>query len=167
MLPNNLADWPAATRRPHRTAAVAAGLVLLGGLIGIGVYQWVIPVDGGPQVNLAPTQVEEAAGGLAALTPEAVGLPNEDAIPIAESASPTPEINVSGLLGNQTESQNWAGYAAGGGGSTAVRARWTIPDLAFNSSPGVDALWVGIGGLRNPARHQPGTDQPVRTVCAD
>jgi hypothetical protein len=167
MLPNNLADWPSAVPRPSTGAArhrhpVAAlvGLILFGGLIGIGFYHWVIPVDVGPNVNPEPTGVAQPAGR-AILTPETTGATSEDGSPIPESRSPTPEINVSGLLGNQTESQNWAGYAAAVGAYTAVSATWTIPNLAFNSSLGIDAAWVGIGGLRSRDLIQAGTQQTV------
>src|SRR5205823_13535675 len=51
MLPTNLADWPSAGGRPiacaaRRQRSMGAGLfglALLGGLIGIAFYHWVIP----------------------------------------------------------------------------------------------------------------------------
>ena len=168
MLPNNLADWPStagqpttrATRRRGRTAAGLAMLTLVGGLIGMGFYRWVIPAEIGSNVNPVPTYVVQPSSG-AIPTLEAAAPTPEDGAPIPEVASPTPDINVSALLGNQTESQNWAGYAATAGGYTAVSATWTVPDLALGSASGSDAAWVGIGGVRSRDLIQAGTLQTV------
>src|SRR5205823_11050596 len=110
-------------------------------------YQWVIP-DVGTNVSPPATEVVQPPAG-ANLPQDSEAATNDDPTQSPEAASPTPEINVSGLLGNQVESQNWAGYAATGGAYTGVSAAWTIPDIAFISSPGVDAAWVGIGGVRS------------------
>src|SRR5207248_2240361 len=150
-----LAEWPSsggrpvtrATRRQRQTGAGLFGLVVLGGLIGIAFYHSVMP-DVGTKVNPPTTDLAQPPGRVI-LQPDADDPTDEDRTPIPEAASPTPEINVSGLLGNQAESQNWAGYAATAGAYTGVSATWTIPDVALISSRGVDAVWVGVGGLRS------------------
>jgi peptidase A4-like protein len=173
MLPNNLADWPSradrpaarATRQRRRTYAVVCGLMLVGGLIGLGLFNWLIPVA--VRANVSPTaiSVAEPAGGAISTSPVPGPTP-EDGTPtlLAESVSPTPNIDISGLLGNQTESQNWAGYAATTGGYTAVSAMWTIPDRALNSVPGIDAAWIGVGGIRSRDLIQAGTQQTVSSA---
>ncbi|MCA1645246.1 MAG: hypothetical protein LC797_07165, partial [Chloroflexi bacterium] len=72
-----------------------------------------------------------------------------------------PASIVTGLLGKQDESQNWAGYAATGGGYTSVSATWTVPDIGLASPAGIDAAWVGIGGVRSRDLIQAGTQRTV------
>jgi Peptidase A4 family len=173
MLPNNLADWPSradrsgarATRQRRHTGAVVSGLVLVGGLLGVGLFHSLIPVALRPDVS--PTAIPVAEPPAGAISTSAVPGPTpEDGTltALAESVSPTPDINISRLLGNQTESQNWAGYAATARGYTAVSATWTIPDRAPNSVPGTDAAWVGIGGIRSRDLIQAGTQQTVSSA---
>jgi hypothetical protein len=61
----------------------------------------------------------------------------------------------------QSTSHNWSGYAATGGTYTAVTGTWTIPDFSADGPPGVDAAWVGIGGVRSRDLIQAGTQQTV------
>jgi hypothetical protein len=84
----------------------------------------------------------------------------------ASSPSPSvdpnaPELVVTGMLGNQPESQNWAGYAATEGSYTGVSATWTVPDIGLASPAGIDAAWVGIGGMRSRDLIQAGTQRTV------
>jgi Peptidase A4 family len=173
MLPNNLADGPSrsdrpaarATRHRRRTDAVVSGLTLLGVLLGVGLFHWLSPVALRP--NVSPTTMSVAEPPAGAISTSAVPDPTPQdgtPIPLAESVSPTPDINISRLLGNQTESQNWAGYAATAGSYTAVSATWTIPDRALNSVPGIDAAWIGIGGIRSRDLIQAGTQQTVSSA---
>jgi hypothetical protein len=69
---------------------------------------------------------------------------------------------VPGVPDNQNTSHNWSGYAATGGSYTAVNGTWTIPQ--FNGTEpvfGVDASWVGIGGVRSRDLIQAGTQQTI------
>ncbi len=76
-------------------------------------------------------------------------------------ASTPPQVQPIPLPGNQSTSHNWSGYAATGGTYTAVTGTWTVPDFTPNGNAGVDAAWVGIGGLRSTDLIQAGTQQTV------
>ncbi len=153
MLPNNLADWPQRPRRVSGSVGLVgrvALLLVLGGLVGFGVYRLGVGFDepsSPPPPSLATTPLDDAAPpDVATSTPE---------------DSSAPALVVTGLLGNQAESQNWSGYAATEGRYTAVRATWTVPDIGLGSPAGVDAAWVGIGGVRSPDLIQAGTQRTV------
>jgi ketosteroid isomerase-like protein len=84
--------------------------------------------------------------------------------PQAPSASPaaSPPSSPSGTTPPSSDlsvSHNWAGYAATGGGYTAVSGTWTVPDFAADSPQGVDATWVGIGGVNTHDLIQAGTQE--------
>jgi hypothetical protein len=66
-----------------------------------------------------------------------------------------------GLPDNPEVSHNWAGYAATGGVFTAVSASWTVPQASGSKAFGVDATWVGIGGVDSRDLIQAGTQQTV------
>jgi Peptidase A4 family len=148
LLPNNLDDfpsvgvegWPASglarARRRGVVALTLAALGVIGALLGVVAYRWIVAVD-------------ETAG------------PPAPALATSPDAVPPAELIVTGLFGNRAESQNWSGYAATAGGYTAVSGAWTIPDLVLNSPPGTDAAWVGIGGVHSGDLIQAGT---LRTV---
>jgi len=85
-----------------------------------------------------------------------------------ETLSPSPAVDpnapplvVTDMLGNQSESQNWAGYAAIEGSYTSVSATWTVPDIGLASAAGIDAAWVGIGGVTGTDLIQAGTQATV------
>jgi hypothetical protein len=61
----------------------------------------------------------------------------------------------------QNTSHNWSGYAATGGSYTTVAGTWTVPQFAANGPAGIDAAWVGIGGVRSRDLIQAGTQQTV------
>ena len=61
----------------------------------------------------------------------------------------------------QNTSHNWSGYAATGGAYTAVSGTWTVPQFNSDSAAGIDAAWVGIGGVRSRDLIQAGTQQSV------
>jgi Peptidase A4 family len=62
---------------------------------------------------------------------------------------------------NQNTSHNWSGYAATGGGYTEVTGTWTVPQFSPDGPAGIDAAWVGIGGVRSRDLIQAGTQQSV------
>lgn len=57
-------------------------------------------------------------------------------------------------------SANWAGYAATGGTYTSVTGTWKINEPKTGTD-GVDATWVGIGGVRSHDLIQAGTEATV------
>jgi hypothetical protein len=58
-------------------------------------------------------------------------------------------------------SHNWSGYAATGGRFTAVSGTWTVPEFTPTGTFGIDAAWVGIGGVHSRDLIQAGTEQTV------
>lgn len=54
-------------------------------------------------------------------------------------------------------SRNWSGYIATDGTFTGVSATWTVPKIK-NDIVGIDATWVGIGGVENQDLIQAGTE---------
>ena len=76
-------------------------------------------------------------------------------------ASTPPQTQPFPFPDNQNTSHNWSGYAATGGTYTAVSATWSVPEFSASSSAGVDATWVGIGGVRSNDLIQAGTQQTV------
>jgi len=73
--------------------------------------------------------------------------------------SPFPVIP--GVPNDQNSSHNWSGYAATGGRYTAVSGTWTVPAFSPDGSFGIDAAWVGVGGVRSRDLIQAGTEQTV------
>jgi ketosteroid isomerase-like protein len=59
------------------------------------------------------------------------------------------------------DSLNWSGYAATSGTFTGVSGTWTVPPFSPDSTPGIDATWVGIGGANSNDLIQAGTDEEV------
>lgn len=64
-------------------------------------------------------------------------------------------VNISSQSG---VSRNWAGFSATGGDYTGVSGSWIIPISPAND-PGVDATWVGIGGVDSHDLIQAGTQR--------
>jgi hypothetical protein len=83
--------------------------------------------------------------------------------PTTASAPPPqrPVPSNPGIPDNQNTSHNWSGYAATGGNYTAVTGTWTVPEFKADGSFGIDAAWVGIGGVRSRDLIQAGTSQTV------
>lgn len=166
MLPNNLADFPRgkslrdpgkpwresnapSPRIVGRLATTLLLLVLVGSAIGFGAYRLAVGLEeGSPPPPSLPTPAQDE------VTPTDVAL-SSPADPAGQ------ELVVTGLLGNQGQSQNWSGYAATEGGYTGVTATWTVPDIGLASPVGMDAAWVGIGGVRTPDLIQAGTQRTV------
>ncbi len=65
-----------------------------------------------------------------------------------------------------TTSANWAGYAATGGRFTSVTGTWTVSDPK-TTTDGVDATWVGIGGVTSHDLIQAGTETTVSGGSAE
>jgi hypothetical protein len=156
VLPNNLADFPsqppwlessdAGRRRRRRAAARAALVLVLGVLVAAAAYRWVVVDDLVDQLPLASPSTHRAPP------------PVDDSAPPDDPSQPA---LVTELLGNQPVSQNWSGYAATAGDYTAVSATWTVSEVSAVSSAGVDAAWVGIGGVRSHDLIQAGTQRTV------
>jgi hypothetical protein len=92
---------------------------------------------------------------------QAGGRPGPGANPGANS-QPPPQLPFPGIPDNQNTSHNWSGYAATGGNYTSVSGTWTVPQFnGTDSSFGIDAAWVGIGGVRSRDLIQAGTQQTV------
>jgi hypothetical protein len=81
--------------------------------------------------------------------------------PAPSGASPPPQTQPFPLPENQNTSHNWAGYAATGGTFTSVAGTWTVPQFNADGALGIDAAWVGIGGVRSRDLIQAGTQQTV------
>jgi hypothetical protein len=56
-------------------------------------------------------------------------------------------------------SRNWAGYAATGSEYTGVSANWSVPPFSPDIAGGIDATWVGIGGVGTTDLIQAGTQE--------
>jgi hypothetical protein len=164
VLPNNFADFPARTSwlslepaaggLAGRLAARVVVVILIGGLLGFGAFRWAAT----PGEVLAPLPVSvtvPAQDEAVATTPDAAAATTADDTGV-------PDLDLTGLTGNHAESQNWAGYAATEGGYTGVAATWTVPDRTPGSSAGVNAAWVGIGGVRSRDLIQAGTQHTVQ-----
>lgn len=63
--------------------------------------------------------------------------------------------------GQRSQSRNWSGYAATGGTFTTVSGAWTVPNVSAGTA-GVDATWVGIGGVDSTDLIQAGTQAVVQ-----
>jgi hypothetical protein len=83
------------------------------------------------------------------------GQPSSSTSPVPSSPSSTRNP------GTIATSNNWSGYAATGGNYTAVDGTWTVPQYSASSSGGVDATWVGIGGVTSRDLIQAGTQETV------
>jgi hypothetical protein len=82
--------------------------------------------------------------------------------PGPSTTTPPPVLPFPGIPDNQNTSHNWSGYAATGGGRyTSVTGTWTVPQFTPDGSFGIDAAWVGIGGVRSHDLIQAGTQQTV------
>jgi hypothetical protein len=90
--------------------------------------------------------------------------PDQAAGQPASSTSPAPvpsSPSTSRTPGDIATSNNWSGYAATGGTYTAVNGTWTVPQYSASSTGGVDATWVGIGGVNSRDLIQAGTQETV------
>lgn len=77
------------------------------------------------------------------------------------SAITPPQTQPFPIPDDQNTSHNWSGYAATGGSYTAVTGTWTVPQYSAEGPSGIDAAWVGIGGVRSRDLIQAGTQQTV------
>ncbi len=62
----------------------------------------------------------------------------------------------------QSQSRNWSGYAATGSKFTSVSGTWTVPNVSAGTT-GMDATWVGIGGVTSTDLIQAGTQAIVQS----
>ncbi len=73
------------------------------------------------------------------------------------STGPSADRPPVGAVSPGTEtSSNWSGYVATGGTFTSVTATWVVPQPS-RTTGGVDATWVGIGGVSGRDLIQAGT----------
>jgi lipoprotein-anchoring transpeptidase ErfK/SrfK len=80
------------------------------------------------------------------------------------SVAPAPVAPVGSVGAGQSQSRNWAGYAATGGTFTAVSGAWTVPNVSTGTTgtTATDATWVGIGGVNTTDLIQVGTQAVVQ-----
>src|SRR5947209_981038 len=76
-------------------------------------------------------------------------------------ASTPPQTQPFPFPDNRNTSHNWSGYATSGGSYSSVTGTWSVPQFNADSQPGIDAAWVGIGGVRSRDLIQAGTQQNV------
>lgn len=81
--------------------------------------------------------------------------------PNPNAGSPPPQTQPFPFPDNQNTSHNWSGYAATGGNFTSVSGTWSVPQFSADGSFGIDAAWVGIGGVRSRDLIQAGTQETV------
>lgn len=62
----------------------------------------------------------------------------------------------------QSQSRNWSGYAATSGTFTGVSGSWIVPNVS-SATDGMDATWVGIGGVNSRNLVQAGTQAIVQS----
>lgn len=79
----------------------------------------------------------------------------------APAAGTPPQTQPFPFPDTQNTSHNWSGYAATGGSYTAVAGTWSVPQFSASGPAGIDAAWVGIGGVRSRDLIQAGTQQTV------
>ena len=77
------------------------------------------------------------------------------------SLSTPPQTQPFPFPDNESTSHNWSGYAATGGTYTEITGTWTVPQFTADGPAGIDAAWVGIGGVRSRDLIQAGTQQSV------
>jgi peptidase A4-like protein len=80
---------------------------------------------------------------------------------VGVGASTPPQTQPFPFPDNQNTSHNWSGYAATGGTYTSVTGTWSVPQFSADGPAGIDAAWVGIGGVRSRDLIQAGTQQTV------
>jgi hypothetical protein len=80
--------------------------------------------------------------------------------PLPAAGSP-PQAQPFPFPDDQNTSHNWSGYAATGGTFTQVTGTWSLPQFSTDNTGGIDAAWVGIGGVRSRDLIQAGTQQTV------
>jgi len=79
----------------------------------------------------------------------------------APDASTPPQTQPFPFPDNQNTSHNWSGYAATGSGFTEVTGTWSVPQFSASGPAGIDAAWVGIGGVRSRDLIQAGTQESI------
>jgi hypothetical protein len=99
---------------------------------------WKVQDDQHPDTNNQESASANPGGGTSAQAP----------IPTAAAAT------------GQAQSVNWSGYLATGGTFTAVSGTWTVPNVDAETI-GMDATWVGIGGVDSNDLIQAGTQASV------
>jgi hypothetical protein len=87
------------------------------------------------------------------------GSPQANAGGATSPATPAPPADTAT---GQSRSANWSGYAATGGTFTSVSGTWTVPNVSADLI-GMDATWIGIGGVDANDLIQAGTEAIVES----
>lgn len=93
-----------------------------------------------------------------------LGQPAARSLTAVAGRVPAPAPSIAPVLpaaADQSQSRNWAGYAATGGTFTSVSGSWTVPNVSPRTT-GMDATWVGIGGVTSRDLIQAGTQAVVQ-----
>jgi hypothetical protein len=91
--------------------------------------------------------------------PNAVGRQRGTRLPTPAPATRTPSAVAVPTPESASRSSNWAGYASIAGTFGSVSGTWTVPAFSPSSASGMDATWVGIGGVNTQDLIQAGTQQ--------
>ncbi len=137
---------PAPAAKPARTTMRRGGLALI---LLVPLFVGASRLINAQNASVPVRQASSAAPASEQAAPTGQGQsPRTQPAPQARAQ---PAANVS---------RNWSGYVAEGGAFTSVSGTWTIaqPSLA---SAGIDATWVGIGGVTSRDLIQAGTEAVV------
>jgi hypothetical protein len=126
---------------------------------------WVISADANPTEtpsapsgSTGPSSGAPAPSGPAPSAPAPSGSSPSGAAPSSSAPSGSGSGSGSGPS-VAAPSRNWAGYAAIGGQYTAVSGTWSLPPYDSTEAGGLDATWVGIGGIQSTDLLQAGTQE--------
>ncbi len=78
------------------------------------------------------------------------------------STSPVTPAPPADSAPGESRSINWSGYAATSGSFTSVSGTWTVPNVNPDTT-GMDAAWIGIGGINSNDLIQAGTEAIVES----
>jgi hypothetical protein len=78
------------------------------------------------------------------------------------ATSPHRPVPPADAASSQAPSRNWSGYAATDGTFTSVSGTWSVPNVSAGTT-GMDATWVGIGGVNSNDLIQAGTQALVQS----
>ncbi len=88
--------------------------------------------------------------------------PNNQQSSSANPGGTAPTAPPADIASGQSRSVNWSGYAATGGTFTSVSGTWTVPTVSPDTV-GMDATWIGIGGVESTDLIQAGTQAIVES----
>lgn len=122
-----------------------------------------------PNVGEVAKRVDGAVRSLTGETPTPLStlppLPTTD----VPGTAPNMPTEPNAVIPGSDRSSNWSGYAATGSGYTSVSGTWVMPQPS-RTTAGIDATWVGIGGVSGHDLIQAGTEaavDPSGTIAYD